>query len=647
VKKFFEKYVFIIFFLFVSKPMFAQPVISVSPASIDFGDVEVGSLIKQEIIIKNVGTANLNILGMNTSAYLNFIIDNRYIGILPPDSSVIITVSFVPTAVKYYTEYLFISHNAAGTPATIHMQGRGMVHDQPFMSISKTSINFRDVGVGSFACDTIIVRNNGDADLNISSIYINSTAFQLGSFPSTLAPGSSTAFTVCFVPTMFTNYTGNITISHNAYGSPTTILLTGRGVSLNWVFSKVIYSGSTHGVTVDPDDNVWINLVGANPDFHPALDVSGSILVLNPDGTTKSAISRSYFLGTAGGAGSGINVGPDGTVYSSHGNAVVKWNYKTIQPLGFMIPDPNQSLYVTTAAADEHGNIAVGNFSVSGSVNFSGHTSISVFSGTVHSVILGELRYIARDITMSRDGKDIYISSDGSMGISAPVGVNHLHSEDGTTGTYKLSSTPIVYSVPTENVHLDAQGNLWVSVDPFREDYDYSAKYDCWDLNTMQVINSLSSTAYVPYDSKDQYLFSQGAFGKPRGIAFSNDGTKAYICDMNNGVLQYKFNGLINTPEPQAMPENFMLSQNYPNPFNPSTNFNYSLPSTSDVKIVIHDLFGREVTTLVNEIGKAAGTYNVTWNGKDRYNRQVSSGIYFYNIQAGSFYKTMKMMLIK
>jgi hypothetical protein len=89
------------------------------------------------------------------------------------------------------------------------------------------------------------------------------------------------------------------------------------------------------------------------------------------------------------------------------------------------------------------------------------------------------------------------------------------------------------------------------------------------------------------------------------------------------------------------IPKLFSLSQNYPNPFNPSTEINYNIPSQSLVKIVVYDIAGREVTTLVNET-KQPGSYNVTFDGKN-----LASGVYLYKIQAGEFSDIKKMVLVK
>ncbi len=85
----------------------------------------------------------------------------------------------------------------------------------------------------------------------------------------------------------------------------------------------------------------------------------------------------------------------------------------------------------------------------------------------------------------------------------------------------------------------------------------------------------------------------------------------------------------------------FHLTQNYPNPFNPTTKIEYTIPKASFVTLKVYDVLGREVTTLVNE-GKSAGNYNVEFNGNG-----LSSGIYFYKIQAGNFSTVKKMILMK
>ncbi len=90
----------------------------------------------------------------------------------------------------------------------------------------------------------------------------------------------------------------------------------------------------------------------------------------------------------------------------------------------------------------------------------------------------------------------------------------------------------------------------------------------------------------------------------------------------------------------------YYLEQNYPNPFNPSTEIIFQVKEPSAVSIKVYDILGREVKTLMNE-EKNTGTYRVTWNGEDNSGSKVTSGVYFYRMDAGAYASVRKMMLVK
>ncbi len=110
--------------------------------------------------------------------------------------------------------------------------------------------------------------------------------------------------------------------------------------------------------------------------------------------------------------------------------------------------------------------------------------------------------------------------------------------------------------------------------------------------------------------------------------------------------LQIKKNGVTDVNNQLEIPTNYDLAQNYPNPFNPSTIISYSLPTSSNVRLVIYDLLGREVKTLINN-EQNAGNYKVQWNGDNNFGSKVSSGTYIYTIRTGDFYQARKMVLLK
>jgi hypothetical protein len=92
-------------------------------------------------------------------------------------------------------------------------------------------------------------------------------------------------------------------------------------------------------------------------------------------------------------------------------------------------------------------------------------------------------------------------------------------------------------------------------------------------------------------------------------------------------------------------PQAFALLQNYPNPFNPSTRIQYSIAKSVQVSLKVYNLLGQEVATLVNE-RQEAGTYSVPFNTNNGTIR-LSSGVYIYRLEAGSFLSMKKLVVLK
>jgi photosystem II stability/assembly factor-like uncharacterized protein len=96
----------------------------------------------------------------------------------------------------------------------------------------------------------------------------------------------------------------------------------------------------------------------------------------------------------------------------------------------------------------------------------------------------------------------------------------------------------------------------------------------------------------------------------------------------------------------EGIPTTFAVSNNYPNPFNPLTTIDYQLPKVDDVTLVIYNVLGQPVRTLVNE-RKRPGTYKVVWDGRNEVGDKMSSGVYIYRFEAGDFTTAKKMLLLK
>jgi hypothetical protein len=108
-------------------------------------------------------------------------------------------------------------------------------------------------------------------------------------------------------------------------------------------------------------------------------------------------------------------------------------------------------------------------------------------------------------------------------------------------------------------------------------------------------------------------------------------------------ALRIRISNRLSAPAVQKPNQSYSLAQNYPNPFNPATTIAYQLPSVDAVNLSLFDMLGRTVAVLVNE-RQPAGDYQYRLSAST-YN--LSNGVYFYRLQAGSFTETKRMILVK
>jgi hypothetical protein len=148
-------------------------------------------------------------------------------------------------------------------------------------------------------------------------------------------------------------------------------------------------------------------------------------------------------------------------------------------------------------------------------------------------------------------------------------------------------------------------------------------------------------TIYVVNNLQADTSFGGVRAGYRKGFADSSYA----VWSANDGASAYCSYSIVSTvginSNSNEIPNVYSLSQNYPNPFNPVTNIKFAIPSGGLVKLVVYDIMGREVGTLVNQ-SMNAGSYTVDFDASS-----LSSGVYFYTISAGDFKDTKKMMLIK
>ena len=124
------------------------------------------------------------------------------------------------------------------------------------------------------------------------------------------------------------------------------------------------------------------------------------------------------------------------------------------------------------------------------------------------------------------------------------------------------------------------------------------------------------------------------------GVSFT-DATNGTAVGSGGKILRISGNVTAIEDNKTISPTKFILMQNYPNPFNPSTTIQYVIISRQFVSLKVYDILGREVATLVNE-EKPIGSYRINFNGS-----KLTSGVYFYRLQTGSFTQTKKFVLLR
>lgn len=122
------------------------------------------------------------------------------------------------------------------------------------------------------------------------------------------------------------------------------------------------------------------------------------------------------------------------------------------------------------------------------------------------------------------------------------------------------------------------------------------------------------------------------------------DSLHGYAVGNNGAILKYKPVIVSSSINYSSIPRNFFLSQNFPNPFNPVTKINFNITEMSNVSLVIYDLLGKEIKTLINNKKFYPGSYSIIFSAENYF---LSSGIYFYEMSSGNQRQVKKMLLIK
>ena len=235
-----------------------SPVITLNPVSLSFGDVTTNTGKQLEIIVRNTGDETLKISTI-TSSDPAFTVSSSATTLLPNEEGIAL-VTFSPLQEKNYSGTLTIQSNATEKTKTVTVKGRGVAPPRPVITLYPASLSFGNVTPNTSELQQIIIKNTGNAMLEISSVTSLNPAFTVSCAVSTLLPNEEEIMNVTFSPTQEMSYSGTLTIQSNTAEKTNTVPLTGKGAVQTLVAIKnpsVETGNSNNTLPANWSTNTW------------------------------------------------------------------------------------------------------------------------------------------------------------------------------------------------------------------------------------------------------------------------------------------------------------------------------------------------------------------------------------------------------
>ncbi|NBC17999.1 MAG: T9SS type A sorting domain-containing protein, partial [Bacteroidetes bacterium] len=210
-------------------------------------------------------------------------------------------------------------------------------------------------------------------------------------------------------------------------------------------------------------------------------------------------------------------------------------------------------------------------------------------------------------------------------------GLSAMHLTLGSGGEAALA-LPVLLTPEDGAEGIDLSAALTWEALPDAASYDLQIALDVGFGVIIDAAQDLASTSYAPRS----LARTQQHFWRVRGVTASGEtGPWSSAFRFTTGATS------VDAEDAEDLPQAFALAPNYPNPFNPQTTIGYELPEASAVRLVVYDVLGRQVAVLVDGV-RPAGRHEVTFEAAN-----LPSGVYLYQLQAGAFTQTRRMLLVK
>jgi hypothetical protein len=395
-----------------------------------------------------------------------------------------------------------------------------------------------------------------------------------------------------------------------------------------------------HGLAVDPAGKIWAQWYGRTdslPRGGGGFAGTLAIYVFNPNGTQAPfspikilvgpGVNDTLFLTSPTLSNRGLRGDINGNILVSIQDRLYRVNYQT----GAVMNKVTGIVGVTTAAAvDTLGEIFMTPVLPGNPIRIFASNFSSLGNVTDSSAANG----FCRGTEVSKNGNDYYVPYYERRQIL------RYHSDFGSFGPYVVGpNDTLLNGYACESIGWNpSRTRLWFSTGQALNRPTINIPYNTWYAFSPPNFTT-------PVDSLKWFWYNtDSANTRPRAIAFSPDGNTAYVGCF--GAATYpsleKFTRVSSVrPDPEVIPNGFILAQNYPNPFNPTTEIRFQINKAGHTTLTVYDLTGKLVETLVDQ-ELAVGGYTATFDAS-----KLASGTYFYRLTQDGQSVAKKMLLTK
>jgi hypothetical protein len=368
-----------------------------------------------------------------------------------------------------------------------------------------------------------------------------------------------------------------------------------------------IFAGTQQSLSVSSNNGINWYMVSFNSQLEPV----HSIVVFGVN----------VFCGVQG---YGVTVSPNNGGY---------WTFH--HPLGnrtiYSLNYTNEGKLFAGASAMNPGSGAAG-------VYISNDNGYSFTPTSLLNKIVYSLTSIGNTVFAGTQNEGVYVTTDNG------VSWNQTSLNNRSVKSLASNSNFIFAGTQGNGVYVSSDnGSSWVQTSLNNTDMNALALVG----NSVFAGSSAPSNFYVSLNDGSDWILRNEGLGSVLVDAVCTINNFVFAGTPSNGVYRRSLNELVGIqPISNEIPNQYSLSQNYPNPFNPVTKIRFDIPPAGqtravDTRLIIYDMLGREISTLVNE-QLNPGSYEVEWNASG-----YPSGVYFYNLRTASFSETRKMILLK